>query len=253
MKVVILAGGFGTRLSEHTDIIPKPMVPIGGKPILMHIMNTYANFGYKDFYLALGYKAEVIKEYFLKFHSLNSDFKIDLKTGKLIPFQVNSVDWEITLVDTGLNSMTGGRLKRLQNYVGNETFMLTYGDGVANVDIKALLDFHKGHGKLVTMTAVRPSARFGELTLDGNSVLSFQEKPQLHDGWINGGFFVMEPEFFDYIEGDSTLLEREPLELVAKEGQLMAYRHQDFWQCMDSKRDLELLESLWQKGQAPWL
>ena len=253
MKVVILAGGFGTRLSEHTDIIPKPMVQIGGKPILMHIMNTYANFGYKDFYLALGYKAEVIKEYFLNFHSLNSDFKIDLKTGKLTPIKVNSVDWEIALIDTGLNSMTGGRLKRLQNYIGNETFMLTYGDGVANVDIKALIDFHKSHGKLVTMTAVRPSARFGELTLDGNSVLSFQEKPQLHDGWINGGFFVMEPEFFDYIESDRTLLEREPLELVAKAGQLMAYRHQDFWQCMDSKRDLELLESLWQKGQAPWL
>ena len=148
--------------------------------------------------------------------------------------------------------MTGGRLKRMQNYIGNETFMLTYGDGVANVDIKALLDFHKGHGKLVTMSAVRPSARFGELTLGGDSVLSFQEKPQLHDGWINGGFFVMEPEFFDYIEGDSTLLEREPLEMVAREGQLMAYMHQDFWQCMDSKRDLELLESLWQKGQAPW-
>lgn len=253
MKVVLLAGGFGTRLSEHTEVIPKPMVQIGGKPILMHIMDTYAGFGHKDFYLALGYKAEVVKEYFLKFYSLNSDFRIDLMSGKVTPFQVNSLDYEITLVDTGLNSMTGGRLKRMQKYIGKETFMLTYGDGVANVDIDALLAFHKSHGKLVTMTAVRPSARFGELTLDENKVASFQEKPQLHDGWINGGYFVIEPEFFEYINGDSTLLEREPLEMVASKGQLMAYRHDGFWQCMDSKRDLELLESLWSKGKAPWL
>lgn len=253
MKVVLLAGGFGTRLSEHTEVIPKPMVQIGGKPILMHIMDTYAGFGHKDFYLALGYKAEVVKEYFLKFYSLNSDFRIDLMSGKVTPFQVNSLDYEITLVDTGLNSMTGGRLKRMQKYIGKETFMLTYGDGVANVDIDALLAFHKNHGKLVTMTAVRPSARFGELTLDENKVASFQEKPQLHDGWINGGYFVIEPEFFEYINGDSTLLEREPLEMVASKGQLMAYRHDGFWQCMDSKRDLELLESLWSKGKAPWL
>lgn len=253
MKVVLLAGGFGTRLSEHTEVIPKPMVQIGGKPILMHIMDTYAGFGHKDFYLALGYKAEVVKEYFLKFYSLNSDFRIDLMSGKVTPFQVNSLDYEITLVDTGLNSMTGGRLKRMQKYIGKETFMLTYGDGVANVDIDALLAFHKSHGKLVTMTAVRPSARFGELTLDENKVASFQEKPQLHDGWINGGYFVIEPEFFEYINGDSTLLEREPLEMVANKGQLMAYRHDGFWQCMDSKRDLELLESLWSKGKAPWL
>ena len=253
MKVVLLAGGFGTRLSEHTEVIPKPMVQIGGKPILMHIMQTYANFNYRDFYLAVGYKAEVIKEYFLKFHSLNSDFKIDLNSGKVTPFKVNSLDWEITLVDTGLNSMTGGRLKRMQKYIGDETFMLTYGDGVANVDVDALVAFHKSHGKLVTMTAVRPSARFGELSLNGDTVSSFQEKPQLHEGWINGGFFVMEPGFFNYIKDDATLLEREPLERVASEGQLMAYRHQDFWQCMDSKRDLELLESLWNKGEAPWL
>ncbi len=253
MKVVILAGGFGTRLSEHTAVIPKPMVQIGGKPILMHIMKTYAKFGCREFYVALGYKAEVIKEYFLKFHSLNSDFRIDLKSGNITPFKVNSLDWEITLVDTGLNSMTGGRLKRMQQYIGDETFMLTYGDGVANVNINALTNFHKSHGKLVTMTAVRPSARFGELALNGDNVSSFQEKPQLHDGWINGGFFVIEPGFFDYIKDDSTLLEREPLERVAREGKLMAYRHEDFWQCMDSKRDLELLESLWNKGEAPWL
>jgi glucose-1-phosphate cytidylyltransferase len=253
MKVVLLAGGFGTRLSEHTDIIPKPMVPIGGKPILMHIMNSYAKFGHKAFYIALGYKAEVIKEHFLKLHSLNSDFTIDLKTGVVTPLNINAIDWEVTLVDTGLNSMTGGRLKRMQKYIGNETFMLTYGDGVANVDLKALLAFHKKHGKLVTMTAVRPSARFGELTLDGDVITSFEEKPQLHEGWINGGFFVIEPKFFDYIKDDLTLLEREPLEIVAREGQLMAYKHQDFWQCMDSKRDLELLESLWKKGNAPWL
>lgn len=253
MKVVILAGGFGTRLSEHTDVIPKPMVQIGGKPIIMHIMNTYANFGHNDFYLALGYKAEVIKEYFLKFHSLNSDFKIDLKTGAVTPFKVNSFDWVITLVDTGLNSMTGGRLKRMQSFIENETFMLTYGDGVANVDVNKLLEFHKSHGKLVTMTAVRPSARFGELTIEGTNITSFQEKPQLHEGWINGGFFVIEPKFFNYIDGDITLLEREPLERVAREGELMAYKHEEFWQCMDSKRDLELLESLWQSGHAPWV
>lgn len=219
----------------------------------MHIMNSYAKFGHKAFYIALGYKAEVIKEHFLKLHSLNSDFTIDLKTGVVTPLNINAIDWEVTLVDTGLNSMTGGRLKRMQKYIGNETFMLTYGDGVANVDLKALLAFHKKHGKLVTMTAVRPSARFGELTLDGDVITSFEEKPQLHEGWINGGFFVIEPKFFDYIKDDLTLLEREPLEIVAREGQLMAYKHQDFWQCMDSKRDLELLESLWKKGNAPWL
>lgn len=253
MKVVLLAGGFGTRLAEYTDVIPKPMVPIGGKPIIWHIMNSYARFGHKDFYVALGYKSEVIKDYFLNYLSLNADFRIDMTTGEISPFQVNKLDWQVTLVDTGLNTMTGGRLKRLQKFIGNETFMLTYGDGVANIDINALLEFHRSHGKLVTISATRPAARFGELELDGKYVSSFQEKPQLHQGWINGGFFVMEPAFINMIEGDETLLERQPLELAAKQRQLMAYRHQGFWHCMDSKRDHEVLESYWKDGNAPWL
>jgi glucose-1-phosphate cytidylyltransferase len=252
MKVIILAGGFGTRLSEYTDLIPKPMVPVGGKPILWHIMNTYARHGHKDFYLALGYKAELIKDYFLKYRSLNSDFSINLGTGLINSHQVNSVDWSITLVDTGKNTMTGGRVKRMKNFVGNETVLLTYGDGLSNINIDELIDFHKGHGKMVTVTAVRPSARFGELITDGDMVLEFKEKPQLHDGWINGGYFVIEPEFFNLIDGDDTYLEREPLEIAASMGELMAYRHQEFWQCMDTKRDHDFLESLWSSGSAPW-
>lgn len=251
MKVILLAGGFGTRLNEYTEVIPKPMVKVGGKPILWHIMQTYANFGHKDFYVALGYKAEVIKEYFLNYRALNSDFMVELSSGKVTPHQVDDVDWNVTLVNTGENSMTGGRVKRIQNFIANETSMLTYGDGVANIDISALLNFHQSHGKMVTMTAVRPSARFGELELEGNQVVSFEEKPQLHKGWINGGYFVIEPSFFDLISGDSTFLEREPLEQAANMGELMAYRHEGFWQCMDTKRDYELLESLWLKG-APW-
>ena len=251
MNVILLAGGFGSRLNEFTEVIPKPMVRVGGKPILWHIMQTYANYGHKDFYVALGYKAEVIKEYFLNYRALNADFKVDLTSGKITPHQVDDVDWRITLVNTGENTMTGGRAKRMQNFLPNETFMLTYGDGVANIDIKSLLNFHKSHGKMVTMTAVRPAARFGELELEGDQVVSFEEKPQMHNGWINGGYFVIEPSFFDLISGDSTLLEREPLEQAAKLGELMAYRHEGFWQCMDTKRDHELLESLWLKG-APW-
>lgn len=251
MKVILLAGGFGTRLAEYTDIIPKPMVPIGGKPILWHIMQTYAYFGYKDFYVALGYKAEVLKEYFLNYRALNADFSVDLSTGSVTPHQLDPVDWQVTLVHTGDSSMTGGRVKRMKSYIGNEAFMLTYGDGVANIDIDALLTFHRSHGKMVTVSAVRPAARFGELELDGNRVESFQEKPQLHEGWINGGFFVIEPEFFDLIADDETLLEREPLEQAAAAGELMAYRHDGFWHCMDTKRDHELLEELWSKG-APW-
>jgi glucose-1-phosphate cytidylyltransferase len=251
MKVVLLAGGFGTRLTEYTEVVPKPMVKVGGKPILWHIMQTYANFGHKDFYVALGYKAEVIKEYFLNYRALNSDFMVDLSSGKVTPHQVDDVDWKVTLVNTGENSMTGGRAKRMRSFMANETFMLTYGDGVANIDISALLNFHQSHGKMVTMTAVRPAARFGELELEEDQVVSFEEKPQMHNGWINGGYFVIEPSFFDLISGDSTLLEREPLEQAAKLGELMAYRHEDFWQCMDTKRDHELLESLWLKG-APW-
>ena len=251
MKVILLAGGFGTRLSEYTDIVPKPMVKIGDKPILWHIMQRYAHYGHKDFYIALGYKAEVIKEYFLNYHTLNSDFTVDLASGGVQPLQVNPVDWRVTLVNTGDRSMTGGRVKRMQPFIGNETCLLTYGDGVADIDLNALLAFHRSHGKMVTISAVRPAARFGELKLNGGLVSSLQEKPQLHEGWINGGFFVFEPEFFNLIEGDETLLEREPLEQATKAGELMAYHHDGFWHCMDTKRDHELLESLWEKG-APW-
>ena len=251
MKVIILAGGFGTRLSEYTNIIPKPMVQIGGKPILWHIMKTFAHFGHKDFYIALGYKAELIKDYFLNYRALNSDFTIDLQSGEINHHQIESNDWKVTLVNTGDNSMTGGRVKRMKEYVGDEPFMLTYGDGVANIDLDGLQAFHKGHGKMVTVSAVRPAARFGELEIEGDKVLNFQEKPQLHEGWINGGFFIINPEFFDFIDGDHTMLEREPLEKATREGELMAYKHDGFWHCMDTKRDHDLLESLWQKG-APW-
>ena len=253
MKVILLAGGFGTRLVEFTDVIPKPMVPIGGKPMLWHIMKTYAHYGHKDFYVALGYKAEVIKEYFLNYRALNADFTVDLTTGDIVPHQLDSIDWRVTLVHTGDKTMTGGRVKRMREYIGNEPFLLTYGDGVADIDLKALLSFHKKHGKLITMTAVRPAARFGELEIDGDSVTSFKEKPQLHEGWINGGYFVVQPEFFDFIESDATLLEREPLEQATLVGELMAYRHEGFWHCMDTKRDHELLEQLWTQGKAPWV
>ncbi|SVA30751.1 uncharacterized protein METZ01_LOCUS83605 [marine metagenome] len=241
----------GTRLSEYTNIIPKPMVTIGGKPMLWHIMKTYAHFNHKDFYIALGYKAELIKDYFLNYRALNADFTVDLSSGDITSHQVESEDWRVTLVNTGEDSMTGGRVKRMQSYIGNEPFLLTYGDGVADIDLKELVAFHKNHGKMITVSAVRPSARFGELNLDGNKVSSFQEKPQLHEGWINGGYFVINPEFFDLIDGDSTMLEREPLEQATNAGELMAYRHDGFWHCMDTKRDHELLESLWEKG-APW-
>lgn len=251
MKVILLAGGFGTRLSEFTDLIPKPMVPIGGKPILWHIMNTYAHYGHKDFYVALGYKSEIVKDYFLNYRSLNSDFTIDLSSGEINPHQIDSTDWNVTLVNTGELSMTGGRVKRMQSFIGNETCMLTYGDGIADVNVSDLLEFHKSHGKMVTVTAVRPTARFGELEMEGNKVLSFKEKPQLHNGWINGGYFIFEPSFFDLIDGDEMLLEREPLERAAEAGELMAYHHGGFWQCMDTKRDHELLEDLWKKD-APW-
>lgn len=252
MKVIILAGGFGTRMAEYTDVIPKPMVPIGGKPILWHIMQTYASFGHKDFYIALGYKADVIKEYFLNYRALNADFSVDLASGIVTPHHVDSVDWRVTLVNTGDASMTGGRVKRMQSFIGNETCLLTYGDGVADIDIEALVAFHKSHGKMMTLTAVRPGARFGELQMDGDRVIHFQEKPQLAQGWINGGYFVIEPDFFNLIKGDDTMLEREPLERAAEIGQLEAYRHQGFWKCMDTKRDHESLEMLWAKGNAPW-
>ena len=252
MKVILLAGGFGSRLSEYTEAIPKPMVAVGGRPIVWHIMRTYAHFGHKDFYLALGYRAEIIKEYFLHYRSMNADFSVDLATGLTTPHQTDAADWRVTLVNTGLESMTGGRVKRMQRFIGNETSMLTYGDGVADIDLERLLAFHRNHGKMVTVTAVHPGARFGELEITGDRVDSFQEKPQTKQGWINGGYFVIEPEFFDLIAGDATILEREPLEQAAKMGELMAFRHEGFWQCMDTKRDLDALENLWQSGQAPW-
>lgn len=252
MKVIILAGGFGTRLSEHTEVIPKPMVTIGGRPILWHIMNTYASFGHKDFFLALGYKAEVIKEYFLNYRSLNSDFTVNLQNGDIKPHVLEDIDWQVTMINTGMNSMTGGRLKRMKQYVDNETFMLTYGDGVSNINIDDLLQFHKSHGKMVTVSAVHPNARFGELEINDNKVLTFQEKPQTNKGWINGGYFVVEPEFFDLIEGDNSMLEREPLEKAAALGELMAFHHDGFWQCMDTKRDRDYLEDLWNGERAPW-
>lgn len=251
MKVIILAGGFGTRLSEYTNLIPKPMVTIGGKPILWHIMNTYAHFGHNDFYIALGYKSELIKDYFLNYRALNADFTVDLESGDITHHQVESNSWKVTLVNTGADSMTGGRVKRMQSYIGNEPFLLTYGDGVADINLEELLSFHNDHGKMVTVSAVRPAARFGELEMHGNKVSNFQEKPQLHEGWINGGYFVINPEFFELIDGDTTMLEREPLEKATKAGELMAYKHNGFWHCMDTKRDHELLESLWDQG-APW-
>jgi len=253
MKVILLAGGFGTRLSEYTDSIPKPMVTIGGRPILWHIMNSYAHYGHKDFYVALGYKAQLVKEYFLRYKGLNSDFTVDLSTGVVSPHNEVDVDWRVTLIDTGLESMTGGRVKRLKSFIGNEPCMLTYGDGLSDINIDELLKFHKAHGKMVTMSAVHPSARFGELELEGDRVVRFQEKPQTTQGWINGGYCVVEPEFFDLIEGDDTTLEKEPLEQAAVMGQLMAFQHDGFWQCMDTKRDRDSLESQWKSGSAPWV
>jgi glucose-1-phosphate cytidylyltransferase len=252
MKVILLAGGLGTRLSQYTETLPKPMVQIGGKPILWHIMKTYAHFGHKDFYVALGYKAEVIKDYFLHYRTLNADFTVDLGTGGVNSHQLDEVDWKVTLVNTGQDSMTGGRVKRMKPFIGNETCLLNYGDGLSNVDLDQLIKFHKSHGKLVTVTAVHPGARFGELEIKGEQVTSFQEKPQTRQGWINGGYFVIEPKFFELIEGDQTILEREPLEYTAQMGELMAYQHEGFWQCMDTKRDRDNLEMFWRSGKAPW-
>ena len=252
MKVVILAGGYGTRLSEYTSSLPKPMVTIGDKPILWHIMNTYAKYGFNDFNIALGYKAERIKEFFLTYKELNSDFTINLLTGNTSFHQIEETDWKVTLVDTGLASMTGGRVKRMQEYVGNETFMLTYGDGLADINIRALVDFHKSHGKVITVSATHPAARFGELDILGDKVISFEEKPQMMNGWINGGYFVIEPSFFELIDGDDTILEKKPLERASQMGELMAFHHTGFWQCMDTKRDRDHLEDLWRSGSAPW-
>ncbi len=252
MKVVILAGGFGTRLSEETDIKPKPMVEIGGKPILWHIMKIYSTYGFNDFVICLGYKGYVIKEYFANYFLHMSDVTIDLKNNQLEIHNVKAEPWKVTLVDTGLNTMTGGRIKRVQKYIGNETFMLTYGDGVANINIKELLEFHKNHGKFATVTAVQPSGRFGALDLEDGKVKAFKEKPKGDGAWINGGFFVLEPQIFEYIDGDETIWERDPLENLARDGQLMAYKHTGFWKPMDTLRDKRELESLWQSGNPPW-
>jgi len=253
MKTVILAGGFGTRLSEYTKLIPKPMVEIGGKPILWHIMNHYAHYGYKDFIIALGYKGEVIKNYFLQYYAQNNDFTIDLSTGKVRYIQEHTQDWRVSLVDTGAASMTGGRILRLKDIIGDEDFMVTYGDAVSDVNIAQLVEKYRQSKKLAVVTAVHPTARFGEIQIDDEDfVRSFKEKPQVNQGWINGGFFVLSPRVFDYIDNDLTTFEREPLERLAAEGQLKSYRHEGFWQCMDTVRDRDLLNQMWNEGNAPW-
>lgn len=252
MKVVILAGGLGTRLAEETETKPKPMVEIGGRPILWHIMMHYTHYGFKDFVIALGYKGEVIKKWLVDYSSLNSNLTVNTRTGEVRMHDGYKPDWCVDLIDTGAATMTGGRIKRLQPYLGNQTFMLTYGDGVSNVDLHKLLAFHRSHGKLATLTAVRPVARFGQIEIRGGQVVEFAEKPQTKEGWINGGFFVLEPGIFDYIEGDATFWEKEPLERLSNDGQLMAYQHDSFWQCMDTLRDKVNLEALWQTGNPPW-
>lgn len=253
MKTVILCGGQGTRIREETWAKPKPMIEIGGQPILWHILQIYAAHGFKEFILALGYKAEVIKHYFLNYLYLANDFSIRLGSGDVqVHTGAERHDLAVHLVDTGGQTETGGRIKRLSSWIGDETFCLTYGDGVADVHIPTLVDFHRRHGRLATVTAVRPPSRFGGLVFDGDLVGTFDEKPQIGEGWINGGFFVLEPEILNYIKGDETPWEREPLERLAQERQLVAYRHEGFWQCMDTMRDVRLLESLWDSGGAPW-
>lgn len=252
MKVVILAGGLGTRLSEETEVKPKPMVEVGGRPILWHIMKIYSTYGFNDFVVCLGYKGYVIKEFFANYFLHQSDLTIDLRSNKFEVHNNNTEPWKITLVDTGDKTMTGGRVRRVREYLGNERFMVTYGDGVANIDINLLLDFHQEHGKLATVTAVRPPSRFGGMAIEANMVTDFIEKPQIGEGWINGGFFVFEPQVLDYIKGDGTLLEREPLESLSRDGQLVAYKHDRFWQCMDTLRDVHLLNELWQSEAPPW-
>jgi glucose-1-phosphate cytidylyltransferase len=252
MRVVILAGGLGTRLAEETEFKPKPMVEIGGRPILWHIMKHYAYYGLNEFFIALGYKGEAIKRYFLDYYTLNGSMKLNLSDGAVQMHKKECEDWTLNLMDTGLHTGTGGRVKRLEPYLGNETFMMTYGDGVSNIDIQDLLHFHRSHGRLATVSAVRPPARFGGLVLEEDLVATFTEKPQAGEGWINGGFLVFEPGVFKYLEGDNASLESDALERLAADGQLAAYRHYNFWQCMDTLRDLKLLESFWQSGKPPW-
>ncbi len=252
MKVAILAGGIGSRLSEETELKPKPMVEIGGYPILWHIMMIYSHHGFNEFAIALGYKGQVIKKYILDYCSLHSNLTVFTKNGMVDIHDGAQLNWKVDLIDTGIKTQTGGRVKRLAPYLENETFMLTWGDGVSNINIKELMEFHKSHGKLATITAVRPPARFGHLSFNGDMVAQFTEKPQTAEGWINGAFFVLEPEVLDYIDDDKTHFEREPLERLAADGQLMAYKHTDFWQCMDTLRDKVLLERLWESGNPPW-
>ena len=254
MKVVILAGGFGTRISEESHLKPKPMIEIGGRPILWHILKIYSHYGFNDFVICLGYKAYCIKEYFAHYFLHESDVTFDFRmSNQQYIHNHHAEPWKVTLVDTGIEVMTGGRVKRVQQYIGNEPFMLTYGDGVGNVDIRNLVEYHNLHGKLATVTSVQPLGRFGALEItEGNRVQGFQEKPQGDGGWVNGGFFVLEPKVFDYIENDTIIFEHTPMENLAKNNQLMTYKHNGFWQPMDTIRDKEHLEKLWQTGKAPW-
>lgn len=253
MKVLILAGGFGSRLSEETDIRPKPMAEIGGKPILWHIMKHYSFYGFNEFVILLGYKGYYIKEYFANYFLHQSDVTIDLSNNHMQVHNNTSEPWKVTLLDTGLNTMTGGRVKRAKDFINNETFMLTYGDGVSDVNLNQLLEFHKNHGKAITMTSVQPEGRFGALETDANNkILSFMEKPKGDGSWINGGFFVCEPKVLNYIENDDTIFERSPLENLAKDGELYTYRHHGFWKCMDTLRDKTQLNEMWNTNQAKW-
>ena len=252
MKVVILAGGFGTRISEYTDSIPKPMIKIGDEPIISHIMSIYSKYGFRDFIIALGYKSEVIKDYFLNYRNFNSDLQINLKDGTKKFLRSSSVDWKVTLVDTGKNSMTGGRILRLKNYLEKDRFMLSYGDGVSDINIRSLIEFHEKKSKIATVTAVRPVARFGELQIKDENVTNFSEKPQTQKGWINGGFFVFEPEIFNYLENDQTILEKDPLVKLSNANKLAAYEHHGFWHCMDTKRDKDILDAYCKNNKIPW-